>query len=263
MRQKRQKQPKSARPRIYFLDELRGFAILCMVVHHAFLDVGDVLQLSWGYRVFDALCTVQPIFWGLFILISGICSRLSRNPIRRGAVVLGCGLVITGVTVWVLPLMGITGAKIYFGILSCLGCCMILTGLLLPVMKKISPRLGMLVCGLLFFLTYGVSEPKHTMVFGLVHLPATLFRTNWLMPLGFFNSSFRSADYFALIPWFFLFLLGAFAWTYVRDGRLPAPFYRRHSRVLCWLGRNSLWVYMGHQVVLYAVFFLIAILMYT
>lgn len=90
---------------------------------------------------------------------------------------------------------------------------MILTGLLLPVMKKISPRLGMLVCGLLFFLTYGISEPEHTMVFGLVHLPAALFRTNWLMPLGFFNSSFRSADYFALIPWFFLFLLGAFAGT--------------------------------------------------
>ena len=66
-----------------------------------------------------------------------------------------------------------------------------------------------------------------------------------------------------MIPWFFLFLLGAFAGAYVRDGRLPAPFYRRHSRVLCWLGRNSLWVYMGHQVVLYAVFFLIAILMYT
>ena len=166
MRQKHQKQPKSARPRIYLLDELRGFAILCMVVHHAFLDVGDVLQLPWGYRVFDALCTVQPIFWGLFILISGICSRLSRNPVRRGAVVLGCGLVITGVTVWVLPLMGMTGAKIYFGILSCLGCCMILTGLLLPVIKKISPRLGMLVCGLLFFLTYGISEPEHTMVFG-------------------------------------------------------------------------------------------------
>ena len=188
MRQKRQKQPKSARPRIYLLDELRGFAILCMVVHHAFLDVGDVLQLSWGYRVFDALCTVQPIFWGLFILISGICSRLSRNPIRRGAVVLGCGLVITGVTVWVLPLMGITGAKIYFGILSCLGCCMILTGLLLPVMKKISPRLGMLVCGLLFFLTYGISEPKHTMVFGLVHLPAALARPG-VLPCRFRSRS--------------------------------------------------------------------------
>ena len=81
------------------LVELRGFAILCMVVHHAFLDVGDVLQLSWGYREYDALCTVQTIFWGLFFLISGICSRLSRNPVRRGDVVQDCGLVITEVKV--------------------------------------------------------------------------------------------------------------------------------------------------------------------
>lgn len=53
---------KAKRKRIYFLDELRGFAILCMIVHHAFLDVGDVLGLTWGYRIFDALCTVQPAF---------------------------------------------------------------------------------------------------------------------------------------------------------------------------------------------------------
>ena len=48
---------KSKRKRIYFLDELRGFAILCMIVHHAFLDVGDVLGLTWGYKIFNALCT--------------------------------------------------------------------------------------------------------------------------------------------------------------------------------------------------------------
>ena len=53
----------SKRKRIYMLDELRGFAILCMILHHTFLDVGDVLGFSWGYKVFDALCTVQPLFW--------------------------------------------------------------------------------------------------------------------------------------------------------------------------------------------------------
>ena len=34
--------------RIELLDELRGFAILAMIVHHFFLDVGDILQLDWG-----------------------------------------------------------------------------------------------------------------------------------------------------------------------------------------------------------------------
>lgn len=48
--------------RIELLDELRGFAILAMIVHHFFLDVGDILQLDWGYKIFNELCTVQPIF---------------------------------------------------------------------------------------------------------------------------------------------------------------------------------------------------------
>ena len=43
---------KSKRKRIYMLDELRGFAILCMILHHTFLDVGDVLGFSWGYQGF-------------------------------------------------------------------------------------------------------------------------------------------------------------------------------------------------------------------
>ena len=89
--------------RIYTLDELRGFAILCMIVHHATLDVGDVLGLEWGYTLFDALCTLQPIFWAIFIVISGICSRLSRNTLKRGLLVFACGLVITFFTTVVMP----------------------------------------------------------------------------------------------------------------------------------------------------------------
>ena len=34
--------------RIELLDEFRGFAILAMIVHHFFLDVGDILQIDWG-----------------------------------------------------------------------------------------------------------------------------------------------------------------------------------------------------------------------
>ncbi|MBR0412933.1 MAG: DUF1624 domain-containing protein, partial [Eubacterium sp.] len=124
---------KSEMKRIELLDELRGLAILAMVVHHTFYDIGFVLGLDWGYKVFDALCVLQPIFWAIFIVISGICSRLSRNTIKRGAMVLGAGLAVTLVTAVIMPKMGITGAEIYFGILSCLGSCMIITGLLMPL----------------------------------------------------------------------------------------------------------------------------------
>ena len=132
----------SKRKRIYMLDELRGFAILCMILHHTFLDVGNVLGFSWGYKVFDALCIVQPLFWAVFIIISGICSRLSRNTIKRGFTVLGAGLIITLFTAVIMPLFGFEGSEIYFGILHCLGCSMIITGILMPLINKINYKIG-------------------------------------------------------------------------------------------------------------------------
>ena len=101
-----------SKKRIEILDELRGFAILAMIVHHFFLDVGDVLSLDWGYEIFDKLCIVQPIFWAVFIIISGICSRLSRNTIKRGIIVFLSGMAITFVTCVIMPLFGYDNAQI-------------------------------------------------------------------------------------------------------------------------------------------------------
>lgn len=241
--------------RIIILDELRGFAILCMIVHHAFLDVGDVLGLEWGYKVFDALCTVQPIFWAIFIIISGICSRLSRNTVKRGAIVLACGLVITLVTAVIMPLFGFVKAEIYFGILHCLGCCMIITGLLMPLIRKINYKIGAWVCGILFLITYGVEVGE--LFFGFVKLPESLYTTNWAMAFGFHNAQFYSADYFPLIPWVFLFLFGAFIGKFALEGNLPEWAYKNHIKIFSAVGKHSLWIYLAHQPVIYGIFLLI------
>lgn len=247
---------KSKRKRIYFLDELRGFAILCMIVHHAFLDVGDVLGLTWGYRIFDALCTVQPAFWAIFIIISGICSRLSRNTIKRGFVVLGAGLIITLFTAVIMPLFGFTGSEIYFGILHCLGCCMIITGLLMPVISKINYKLGAVISAFLFIFTYGINTG--TMLFTLIKLPASWYQYDFLAPLGVYSKSFESADYFSIIPWLFLFLFGAFIGKLAKNENLPKFMYKQRSKFLCTVGKNSLWVYILHQPAIYLIMLIIA-----
>ena len=59
---------KSKRKRIYFLDELRGFAILCMIVHHAFLDVGDVLDLLGDIKFLMRFAPFNRCF-GLYLLL--------------------------------------------------------------------------------------------------------------------------------------------------------------------------------------------------
>lgn len=240
--------------RIELLDELRGFAILAMIVHHFFLDLGFVLGLDAGYEIFNRLAVLQPVFWAVFIIISGICSRLSRNTVKRGIIVLAAGLAVTLVTAVIMPLFNITGAEIYFGILHCLGSCMIITGLLMPLIKKIPAALGMLISALLFAFTCSVNSGS--LCFGLIKLPAVLYSTNYLMPLGFFSSSFESADYFSIIPWLFMFLFGAFFGKYAADGAFPEWTYKKHIKMFAFVGRNSLWFYLGHQVVIYAVLYL-------
>lgn len=242
--------------RIYFLDELRGFALLAMVVHHALYDVGFVLGYDWGYEAFDFLCLFQPIFWGIFIITSGICSRLSRNTVKRGIIVLGCGLAVTLVTAVIMPLIGITGAEIYFGILSCLGCSMIITGLLQKVIERINPIAGMAVAMLVFLTFYSVGNGS--LLFGLIKLPAALYSSNLLMPLGFYSDGFFSADYFPLLPWLFMFIFGAFLGGYARAGAFPQALYKSRSKALQTIGKNSLWVYLLHQPALYAIMYIIS-----
>ena len=237
--------------RIEILDELRGFAIAAMIVHHFFLDVGDILGLQWGYDVFNALCVVQPLFWAIFIIISGICTRLSRNSVKRGLIVLAFGCIITLVTALIMPKMGIEGAEIYFGVLHFLGCSMIIAGLLMPLIKKIKAPVGMVICILMFLITYGINSRE--LLFGLIELPVP--KTNILAPLGLFNDSFHSADYFSILPWIFIFLFGAFVGEYAKNGSFPEWCYKKRSKVFSFIGRNSLWFYIGHQAVLYALLY--------
>ena len=245
--------------RIHMLDEIRGFAILCMIVHHSFLDIGDVLALEWGYKVFDALCIVQPIFWMAFIIISGMCTRLSRNTVKRGFTVEAFAVVITLVTAVIMPLFGFTGAEIWFGILHCLGFCMIITGLFMPLIEKCSWKTGALVSALLFAVTYGIDGSKRYLLFGLVKLPASLYKNNIFAPIGFYNEHFFSADYFSILPWIFVFLFGAFLGQLAADEKLPQTMYKKRSNFLSFVGKNSLWVYIIHQPVLYIIFLIIGL----
>lgn len=247
---------KEGTKRIYLLDELRGFALVCMVVHHTFFDIGFILNYSWGYDIFNKLCLFQPIFWGIFIIISGICSRLSRNTVKRGIIVFLAGSAISLVTAVIMPRLGIVGAEIYFGILSCLGLSMIITGLFMPLIEKTNVFLGMAICTVLFVSTYSIS--KHILLFGLIKLPDVLYTTNYFSPLGFYNSSFQSADYFPLIPWLFLFLFGAFIGKFAKDGAFPKGAYKSRSKFLQKVGKNSLWVYLLHQPVLYVIMYIIS-----
>ena len=75
--------------------------------------------------------------------------------------------------------------------------------------------------------------------------------SRWLWMLGWVYEGFVSTDYFPLLPWAFVFLLGTWAGKYIKAGRMPHWFYTADCPPLAAVGRHSLVIYVLHQPVLY------------
>ena len=243
--------------RIVFIDELRGLCILLMVAFHGAYSLVYIFDVNIpAFHAPFLQDFAQPFVAGIFVVISGVVSHYSKNNIKRGAVVLGCGLLITAVTAWFMP-----GQVILFGILHLLGVCMILFGLISLGRGSKPDRLpafaGMMLFSLLFAVTFNIPRGYLGISVGGVHmalqLPDQLYSRLWLSPLGFLNSGFFTVDYYPIIPWLFLFFAGTYMGAAFYNGGAPEFLYRKRCRFLAAAGRHTLIIYILHQPVIYAV----------
>ena len=222
--------------RIWELDALRGVCILCVIVVHFLFDLSffgglDLTLPAW--YVF-----LQEYGGAIFVVLSGVCVTLGSKSVRRGLIVFACGMLITAVTYGMYRL-GMSGADVVvkFGVLHLLGVCM----LVYPAFKKLPPAM-LTVLGLVIAITgyaiRGVVVPQH-----------------WLFPLGLTYEGFTSSDYFPLFPQLGYFLIGAaIGKTAYREKRtlLPGAFQQTPvARFFCWCGRQSLFIYLLHQPIVY------------
>jgi uncharacterized membrane protein len=234
--------------RLHLLDALRGFLMLNMIAYHGMWDLVYLFGVKAGwYSGTPKYLWQQFICWS-FILLSGFCWSFSRNPLKRGSLVFGGGLIVTAVTCLVMP-----ESRIVFGVLTCLGSCMILMIPAEKLLRKISSPVGLAVSFGLFLLLRNVSSGTlgfESLV--LCPLPDFLYRNLLTAYLGFPPRGFFSTDYFPLIPWFFLFVTGYFLFRLLDSkGWNEKLFARGQVPVLNWLGRHSLIVYLLHQPILY------------
>lgn len=236
------------RRRIYAMDELRGFAVFCMVFYHGFYTLAYLYNIQAGMVLLRFFMPAEPWFAGLFILISGISSDLSHSNLKRGLKLLGVALAVTAVTALAVP-----DEMITFGILHFLSVCMIGYGLAKPFADRFRfSWIAVAVCVLLYVCTMHI--PYGYLGFSPqagLFLPESLYRTNWLAPFGIFNQDFRSADYFPLFPWAFVFAVGTVLGKLAAQGKFPAFLYPSRIPFFSWLGRHALIIYIAHQPVIY------------
>ena len=135
-----------ARGRVELLDELRGLSILLMVIYHGAYDL--VYLFHWPLPVLHhpLLFFLQPFFAGIFVLLSGMACRFSRNNLRRGVQALAFGALLALITSNLIP-----GQAVRFGILHLLGLGMLLYYLLSgPLLDRLSLGASLFCCFALY-----------------------------------------------------------------------------------------------------------------
>ncbi|MBQ8589960.1 MAG: DUF1624 domain-containing protein [Firmicutes bacterium] len=250
--------------RDHWLDHLRGATLVSMILYHGCWDLVYLLEFDWDwYRGTGSWFWQQSICW-TFIILSGYCWSMGRHHWKRGCITFGAGALVTVVTVLLMP-----SARIICGVLTLLGSAALLMIPLDRVLKRVSWKAGLMFSFGLFILFRNVNRGWLGIGLGgtlpgmvLIQLPERLYRLGLVGAwIGFMPHRFFSTDYFSILPWFFLFCAG----YYLRkrtELKMVEHTGQSCREILCqklgtvsivleWMGRNSLFIYLIHQPVLY------------
>lgn len=218
--------------RIWEIDFLRGVAIILMVVFHLVYDLKEFysypLEYTRGFWYYEGKISAI-----MFMLLSGISATLARSSWRRGFTVFGYGMILTAVTFFYNPEM-----YIRFGILHLLGFSMILHHYIGGWKKQ-------------YLLAISVVTLALGNIFGRITV-----KNPYLFPLGLMNSSFSSFDYYPILPWLGVFILGVILGKTLYPGKESLLGFYPKFNPISYLGRHSLFIYLVHQPVLLALLFL-------
>jgi uncharacterized membrane protein len=239
--------------RFWEIDTVRGTAVVLMIFFHLMWDLsffgtysGSMLAPPW--RIFARSIGTS------FILLLGLSLTLTHSRLSprmggrqlftkyllRGAMIFGWGMVITVVTYLVLG-----RGFVVFGILHLLGLSTILA---FPFLRW---RWASLAAGM-----------------GIIALGSrvndVMSLSPWLLWLGVRQLGRYMVDYYPLLPWFGVALLGVFCGLTLYPGgsprfRPPDLSQKAPVRALSFLGRHSLVIYLVHQPIILGILILVGI----
>ena len=274
--------------RIKIVDFLRGFCAILMIFDHTMYDLIWVAGPLWGYsKLSIQLSSLATRYWSsslrrygwicavsCFVFLCGFSTGLSRSNLLRGFRLAVVSMLITIVTSLMEIVINMNGVTINFGILHTLSFCILGYALCVEGGKKIklfnakrrAYYLSDLLTILLFIassiviLTYGVQASAHKTIYPYPFKSLSEMSINDYIPyaLGIYKT-LPSSDYIPVLPWFVVFLTGAFFAGSIKRKR-KYVFKKEKSDFISFVGRHSLLLYIAHQPVIYAIMYIIGVI---
>ncbi len=236
-------------PRLWEVDSARGIAVLAMIFFHFMWDLQffgltsvDVFSPPWQLFA-RAIGSAFMFVMGVSLTLDaarykGDARQIWKRNLKRGLIVFGAGMLVT------LATLAVVGNEfVRFGILHLAGVSIVLAT---PFVNRRAR----------FPLIAGIVLIAAGFLFGRLSAPYP-----WLIPLGIREAGVEMVDYYPLVPWFGVVLLGvAFgAWAYPnKQRRFAVPDWGNAApaRFLQFAGRHSLAIYLLHQPILVALIFI-------
>jgi uncharacterized membrane protein len=221
---------KTQSSRVVFLDALRGFTVVLMIIFHFSFDLNffkivefDILKHPFWY-LFPRIIVFLFLFCTGWALAIAHQSQIKWKPFLKRLVLIGSwALVISGTTYWLFP-----DNWIYFGTLHAI---FVISLMSMPFLKR--PNICLALALFLF-------------------IPSIFFDLN----LPWLHLEHHSWDYISPFPWVGASFLGI--WASTKLARIPwnqsDKMQSNIVKSLNYLGHHSLIIYLLHQPILFALF---------
>jgi len=239
--------------RFFEIDMLRGLAIILMIFGHILWDLDYFGIMPMNNAVYSIIQKAVPPLFFLLVGVSLIVAEKKMensnpknerkyylNTISRGLKIFNLGMVLT-----IGSLLFIPDKPVFFGVLHCIGLSVILSAIFLKFRKyNLLIALILIFSGTILAQQYIENPTSFQLLIGL-H-PADIWS--------------HTVDYFPLLPWFGICLLGIVIGDWLYSGeerrfRMPDLSNYRPIKMVQWFGKHSLSIYLLHQPIIAGILF--------
>ncbi|TRZ87586.1 MAG: DUF1624 domain-containing protein [Methanosarcinales archaeon] len=217
--------------RIQTIDLIKGIDIVFMVLfnYSVTLDYFRLIPKPSNY-LYQYILPFS--IASIFIFMSGVTSYISyernKEKLTRKYFIRGINLLFFASLITLFSYVFVPQYTIFFGILHFFA----VSSFLIPFFIKFN-KLN-LIAGL-------------SIILSGVYLQQQTFNFSYLFWLGFVPENLSTFDYFPLIPWFGVILLGVYYGRYIIEKTANIMFKRKIPSIFTFLGKHSLTVYLFHQ----------------